>query len=74
MRLYFHLQDGTEVIRDEEGINVPDVAVAQAEALETIQELRGERDTGPQDWVGWKLAVADGSGAPLFSLDVGARS
>ncbi len=74
MRLYFHLQDGTEMIRDEEGVDVPDVAIARAEALKTIQELRGEQDTGPHDWAGWKLAVADDSGAPLFSLDVGTRS
>ena len=69
MRLYFDLQKGTEAIRDEDGIEVSDVDAARAEALNTIREMRSE-DREPPDWTGWKLAVADESGALLFSLDV----
>ena len=74
MRLYFHLQDGTETIRDEDGVEVPDVAVARAEALRTIHEMRREHAARLHDWTGWKLAVADDSGAVLFSLDVNAQA
>ena len=70
MRLYFHLLKGTEAIRDEDGIEVSDVDVARAEALNTIREMRSAEDTQHPDWTGWKLAVADKSGALLFSLDV----
>jgi hypothetical protein len=70
MRLYFHLLKGTEAIRDEDGIEVSDVAAARAEALKTIREMRSAEDRAPPDWTGWKLAVADESGALLFSLDV----
>jgi hypothetical protein len=74
MRLYFHLQDGTETIRDEDGIEVSDVAVARAEALRTIQDMRREHAARLHDWTGWKLAVADDSGAVVFSLDVKAQA
>jgi len=74
MRLYFHLQDGIETIRDEDGIEVPDVAVARGEALRAIQEVRRENAARLHDWGGWKLAGADGSGAVLFSLDVNAQA
>jgi hypothetical protein len=35
MPLYFHLQNGTEMIRDEEGIEVSDLDAARAEALDS---------------------------------------
>jgi hypothetical protein len=72
MRLYFHLQKGTEIIRDEEGVEVSDVRAGEAEALNALGEMRSEADAELQDWAGWKLAVADDSGAVLFSLDVDA--
>jgi hypothetical protein len=40
--------------------------------LSALREMRGEADAELQDWAGWKLAVADESGAVLFSLDVDA--
>lgn len=72
MRLYFHLQKGTEIIRDEEGVEVSDVRAGKAEALNALGEMRSEVDAELQDWAGWKLAVADDSGAVLFSFDVDA--
>ena len=71
MRLYFNLQQGAEMIRDEVGIEVPDTAHAKAEALKAIEEMCREQDTGQHDWAGWKLAVADDSGALVFSLYIG---
>ena len=70
MRLYFHLQNGTETIRDEDGIDVSDLDAAKAEALNTIQDIRDEQDGQPHDWSAWKLAVVDGSGALLLSLNL----
>jgi hypothetical protein len=70
MRIYFHLLKGTKAIRDEDGIEVSDVGAARAEALSAIRDMRSAEDPGPPDWAGWKLAVADESGALLFSVDV----
>ena len=40
MPLYFHLQNGTEMIRDEEGIEVSDLDAARAEALDSLRDVR----------------------------------
>jgi hypothetical protein len=74
MRLYFHMQKGTETILDDDGIEVSDLDAAKAEALNTIWEMRSEEDSTPHDWAGWRLAVVDESGALLFSLDVDAHA
>ena len=73
MPLYFHLQNGNEMIRDEEGVDVADLDTAKAQALRSIRELRNE-DSELHDWAGWKLAVVDETGALLFSLDMDART
>jgi hypothetical protein len=72
MPLYFHLQNGTEMIRDEEGIEVSDLDAARAEALDSLRDVRDEEDSDLHDWAGWKLAVFDEAGALLFSLDIDA--
>jgi hypothetical protein len=61
-RYYFNLTDGEEMIRDEDGIEVPDLPTALIHAFEAIEELRGE-DTSPMsEWQGWSLEVVDSSG------------
>jgi hypothetical protein len=41
-RYYFNLTNGDEVIRDEDGIEAPDVRTALIHAYEAIAELRQE--------------------------------
>jgi hypothetical protein len=36
---YFHIRDGNELIRDEEGTELPDPAAAKAEALASARDL-----------------------------------
>lgn len=67
-RYYFNLTDGDEVIRDEDGIEVPDVRVALIHAFEAIEELRGEDISFSGEWQGWRLDVVDGSGNLIQSL------
>ena len=67
MRLYFHLKDSNEVIRDTEGVEVSGPQEARVQAILAIEELR--REAG-QDWSGWTLTAADESGTVLFSLDL----
>ena len=74
MRLFFHLQNGTETIRDEDGVEVSDLDAARAEALNTIRDMRDEEDGEPHDWSAWRLAVVDSSGSLLLSLDMDARA
>ena len=41
-RFYFNIADGDEAIRDEDGIEVPDLRTALIHAFEAIEELRKE--------------------------------
>jgi hypothetical protein len=43
---YFHLRDGNKVIRDPEGVRLPDIASAHAEALQSARELMSQSNTG----------------------------
>ena len=67
MWCYFHLVNGSEEIRDTEGLEVADLNQAHAEALETLHALAKEDDAAA-GWAGWRLAICDASGALLFSI------
>ena len=61
-RYYFNLTDGDEVIRDDVGIDVPDLRTALIHAFEAIEELRKEDLSPMSEWHGWSLEVVDRSG------------
>jgi hypothetical protein len=42
-RYYFHVRDGADVSRDEEGQTLPDAEAARREAICANRELMGER-------------------------------
>jgi hypothetical protein len=68
MRCYFHLVDGSEVIRDRTGIEVSGPDKARAEALQALGEQRQADPIAAQKWSGWTLTVVDSTGQPLFSI------
>ncbi|HEX2137727.1 MAG TPA: hypothetical protein VHG30_17845 [Microvirga sp.] len=74
MRLYFHLKDTHEVIRDAEGIEVADLEDARAQVIQATKELRRENASAARDWSGWTLSVADERGMVVFALDLDACS
>jgi hypothetical protein len=67
-RYYFNLTDGSEVIRDDVGIEVSDDRAALIHAFEAIEELRREADPSQNEWQGWRLTIVDGSGRLIHSL------
>ncbi len=67
MRCYFHLVNGRERLTDPHGIKVTNLAMAHAEALRAVEELREEFDL---DMTGWSLVVADGAGRSLFEISL----
>jgi len=71
MRCYFYLVNGSEVIRDTEGLEVADLDQAHAEALETLHALALKDGEAAAAWAGWRLDVSDASGALLFSISLG---
>ena len=69
-RYYFNLTDGDKVIRDENGLEVPDLRMALIHAFEAIQELRAEDISSLGEWQGWRLDIIDGSGNLIQSLSL----
>ena len=67
---YFHLVDQHDAIPDKDGLEVTDLAKARAEALDAIEEFRREYPSTAAEWEGWRLNVADGSGAVVFSISL----
>ena len=70
MRLYFHLLNGQRSIPDSDGIDVSDVNQVQVSTLETLQDLRRETRSPPEDWSGWTLRVMDAAGAVVVTIDL----
>jgi hypothetical protein len=70
-RYYFNLANGDEVIRDEDGIEAPDVRTALIHAFEAIAELRQEDGPASSELQGWRLDILDGAGHLIqsFPLD-----
>ena len=67
-RFYFHLKAGDELVPDEEGIELPDVAAATREALLTARELLANAIKGGKVEVPEALVIADETGRTLGVL------
>ncbi len=72
MRLYFDLKNKQYTMPDVYGVEVADVEKARRVALDMIRTLRDEDPSVAQDWSGWKISVADTTGAVVFTLDLDA--
>jgi hypothetical protein len=68
MRCYFHVVNGHEMIPDDTGIEISDIDMMQAVALEAIRELRQEAGNDVEDWQGWRLNVVDPQENILLSI------
>ena len=62
---FFHVYDGTPSL-DLEGSELPDIYIAQAQAIRMSGEIM--RDLGAKFWDGedWRLEVTDAEGRTLF--------
>ena len=64
-RFYFHLKEGDELIPDEDGTDLPDVAAATREAVLTARELLANAIKGGKERVPEALVIADEAGQTL---------
>jgi hypothetical protein len=69
-RYYFHLVNQHDAVPDEDGLELIDLAKAGDEILLAVQEFRRENPPAADRWRGWRLNVADGSGAVVFSISL----
>ena len=68
MRCYFHLVNGHELITDDTGVEIIDLARARDFALQAIDDIREEAIEVGASWQGWRLDVVDPSGNVLLSI------
>ena len=68
MRCYFHLVNGHELITDDTGVEILDLARARDFALQAIDDIREEAIEVGASWQGWRLDVVDPSGNVLLSI------
>jgi hypothetical protein len=62
---FFHVREGADVSRDGEGQELPDLASAEAEAVNAIRELIGERLLHGGEIDGRQIEIADEHGRVL---------
>jgi hypothetical protein len=63
-RFFFNIRDGYDLDEDEEGIELPDIDAARAEAQATVEELRDQLT----DAVNIELEIVDESGRRLMTV------
>ena len=69
---YFHLKNGDELIVDEEGATLPDLAAARHEALQSAREILAAAIRTGTPSVPEAVVVMDGSGRVVDSLRLAA--
>lgn len=68
-RFYFDIENGEELIRDEEGVEADSVEQALDEARSVIQEMASELTPANHDET-WTLIVRDASGSLVGRLPI----
>jgi hypothetical protein len=69
-RYYFDLTNGTDLIRDEDGLELANIDAALAFACEAIEELRKETASASSEWWGWRLEISDHSAGRVHSISL----
>ena len=68
-RFYFDLTNGTDTLRDDDGVEANDLDDAIRQTRTVLDEIRDDKTVSILDG-GWQLLIRDESGATLMSLAV----
>lgn len=62
-KYYFHIRDGEELVQDDEGIDLPNLAAAQEEAVQAARDMLVEllRNDLPVNGQKFEICDADGN-------------
>jgi hypothetical protein len=71
-RFYFHLRQDDELIRDEEGIDLPDISAAHHEAVLSARELLAEAIKDGRSNIPIAFVIADEAGRTVGTLPLAA--
>lgn len=67
-RYFFHLTDGTSVLDDPDGLELPGDAAAREEAMLVAVDVKTR--FRPRDWSGWAVRILDEEGRHVDSCPV----
>jgi len=68
-RYYRHIRQGDQLIQDPEGIELPDLDAARADALQGIRDIIAEGiRRGREDWLYDAIVLADEAGQGLMTI------
>jgi hypothetical protein len=67
-RYYFHLTDGTDVLDDPDGLELPGDAAALEEAVLVAADVKTR--FRPRDWTGWVVRILDDKGRQVDRIPV----
>jgi hypothetical protein len=67
-RYFFNLANGREVIADRDGVELPDINAVMTYVFEMIDQVKSEPDASEDDWLGWRLDIADATGRRVYSV------
>jgi len=68
-RYYRHIRQGDRLIEDPEGIELPDLDAARAEAFDGVRDLLGEAiRQGRDDWLNDSIVITDAAGRELTTF------
>ena len=71
-RFYFHLRQDDELIRDEEGTDLPDISAARHEAVLAARELLAEAIKDGKSNIPIAFVIADEAGRTVDTLPLAA--
>ncbi|WP_441997137.1 DUF6894 family protein [Microvirga sp. 2TAF3] len=71
MRCFFHLVNDRISIPDDIGVESADLETAARQAIATLHDLWVEDPGTTDDWSGWSLNIADGTGITQISTSLG---
>jgi hypothetical protein len=67
-RFYFHIVDGETTIMDPDGSELPDLAAARDEALQSARHLLADKIRAGEVLDGQKFEIRDGEGRLLATV------
>jgi hypothetical protein len=74
LRYFFNLTNGREVIPDIDGIKLRDIDAVMVYVFEIIDQVKSQPDASREDWLGWRLEIADASGRRVHSVPLDNRA
>jgi hypothetical protein len=70
-RFFFNLVSDTEMIHDEEGVDLPPEGDLVSHIARALEDLHQDGMLGSAEWQGWQVVITDCSGQTLFSAALG---